>query len=93
MNNREPPALQGKGFANGITMLVEPPAQSGLQDFNAGPKNGHAAIGTAASLAQLQGALIDGLNYANMHLHAPGLLDQIADRIRFLAWRQQAPPT
>jgi hypothetical protein len=85
----EPPAPQGKGFANGITMLVEPPAQTGMQYFNAGSKNGHAAVGAAANLAQLQGALVDGLNYANMHLHAPGLPDQIANRARLLAWRQQ----
>ena len=83
----EPPALQGKGFANGITILVEPATQAGMQYFNAG-KNNHAAVGAAANLAQLQLALLDGLNYANMHLYATNPLDRVANRTRLLAWRQ-----
>jgi hypothetical protein len=85
----EPPAPQGKGFANGITILVEPPVQTGMQYFVANSKNSQAAVGGAANLSQLQPALLNGLNYANMHLHAPGLLDQIANRARLIAWRQQ----
>jgi len=84
----EPPGAQGKGFANGITILVEPPTQAGMQYFNPGSKNNHATVGAAANLGQLQVALLDGLNYANMHLHATNPLDRIANRTRLLAWRQ-----
>jgi hypothetical protein len=69
-------------------MLVESPAQNPKAYFVAGAKNAQADVAAAVNLAQLQRALLNGLNYANMHLYAPGLLDQIANRARLIQWRQ-----
>jgi len=69
-------------------MLVEPSARAGMQYFVAGSKNTQASIAAAANLPTLQRALLDGLNYANMHLHAQSYTDRIADRTRLTAWRQ-----
>ncbi len=83
----EPPG-PGKAFVNGLTTVVEPVHQTPMQYYVPGSKNTQASIAAAADLTALQRALLNGLNYANMHLHAPGLTDRIADKARLQGWQQ-----
>ena len=78
---------RGKAFANGLTVVVEPNGLTGLHYFVAGSKNSHAAVAAAVDNATLQRALLDGLNYAGMHLYATSLTNEYADRNRRTAWR------
>ncbi len=83
----EPPGA-GKGFANGLTTVVEAAQAAGMHYYAANAKNAHADVMAAANLGDLQTALLKGLNYANMHLYAPALTDRIADKTRLGLWRQ-----
>ncbi|MFG2720052.1 hypothetical protein ACGFW5_17405 [Streptomyces sp. NPDC048416] len=94
----ETPNGLSKGFANGISLVVEAASPPGLRYFVAGSKNNQADVTGAAHDQDAQEALCQGLNYANMHLYADGLAAQFADRGRRNAWinaitaRLAAPP-
>ncbi|MGW6745816.1 hypothetical protein ACWGDX_34620 [Streptomyces sp. NPDC055025] len=66
-----PPYPRGKGFANALSVAVEPNGLAGQSYFVADSKDTYAAVGTAATVLQLQRALLNGLNYANVG-PAPG---------------------
>ncbi|MFC4036445.1 hypothetical protein ACFO3J_34155 [Streptomyces polygonati] len=93
-----PPHIHGKAFANPLTVLVEPDGLAGLRYFTPGSKANHLAVGAATDNASLQVALLDGLNYATMHLYAEKLADEYADKTRRNNWRAEvaavlaAPP-
>jgi hypothetical protein len=78
----------GKAFANALTNVVEPTQQQPMAYYVAGGKDTHAGVMAAGTIPALQRALLNGLNYANMHLYAPALNDRIASHARMQAWRQ-----
>ena len=65
-----PPPPAGKGFANALTTVVQPEQQTGLQYFPMKDKTQYASVAAATNVAQLQEALLLGLNYATVHLYA-----------------------
>ncbi|GLU48256.1 hypothetical protein [Nocardiopsis ansamitocini] len=81
-----PPPVHGKAFANPITVVVQADGPTGLQYFTPGSKDNHATIAGAANDLALQKALIEGLNYATVHLYATSLAEEYADRNRRTAW-------
>jgi hypothetical protein len=81
-----PPPAHGKRFANPITVVVQPDAPTGLRYFTPGSKNNHAAVAGAVNDLALQQALLDGLNYATVHVYATKLADGYADRGRRTSW-------
>jgi len=84
-----PPHARGKAFANALTLLVAPDGLSGLRYFIPGSKTNHAAVAAAIDNAGLRIALLDGLNYANIHLYAEKLVDEYADKGRRNSWRAE----
>ncbi|CAI7974199.1 conserved hypothetical protein [Frankia sp. Hr75.2] len=93
----ETPGPRGKGFANGITMVVEPSGRAGLHYFVAGSKDGAAAVAGpggagAGNQNAFERALLNGLNYANVHLYAPAGPGRLADKARLAAWRAAVNP-
>ncbi|MFF3749514.1 hypothetical protein ACFYYH_03480 [Streptomyces sp. NPDC002018] len=82
----ETPNALSKAFANAITVPVQVDGAAGLRYFTAGSKNNHADVAAATNDLELQKALCDGLNYANVHLYAASTLDEFADRGRRANW-------
>ncbi|MFE9427558.1 hypothetical protein ACFYNO_31825 [Kitasatospora sp. NPDC006697] len=80
------PAPHTKAFANAISFVVEPHGLNGLRYFSAGAKDNQAAVAAAANNRALQAALLQGLNYATVHLNASVIRDQYADKARLAAW-------
>ncbi|CAO5252200.1 hypothetical protein [Frankia sp. AgKG'84/4] len=87
----EEPGPRGKGFANGITAVVEPTVRAGLHYFVQDSKDSHGDVGTATSVGELQRALLKGLNYANRHLYPTAGPDG-ARKARIQAWRARVTP-
>ena len=77
----------GKQFANAVTTMVQGTATNPLRYFVPGSKNNHGAVAAATTLLELQRALLNGLNYATVHLYAPVAADRTADKTRLRAWR------
>ncbi|MGW2395882.1 hypothetical protein ACWCYY_04955 [Kitasatospora sp. NPDC001664] len=92
------PSAHGKQFANALTMVVEPEGVRGLANWVPAEKSNSAAVGTAATNAALTTALLNGLNYANVHIYAAELVAEYADPNRRIGWIQElnariaAPP-
>ncbi|MFJ7242701.1 hypothetical protein ACIQWB_37035 [Streptomyces olivaceus] len=83
------PMVRGKTFANPITLVVQPDGARPLTYFINGSKNQHAAVAAATNEIELQRALLNGLNYATVHLYATSLTTEYADRDRRAAWIAQ----
>jgi hypothetical protein len=81
--------IRGKQFADALTTLVEPRQRQAMQYFVPNSKNMYAAVSAAAMLPALQRALLNGLNYANVHRHSPVPIDRVADRTRLGHWRNE----
>jgi hypothetical protein len=92
------PAARGKQFANALTTRVVAAGNNPLRYFVAGSKNDHGAVAGATDLVSLHRALLNGLNYATVHLYAAAPADRTADRTRLRRWREavqqvlDAPP-
>ncbi|MGW4650934.1 hypothetical protein [Kitasatospora sp. NPDC004289] len=92
------PSAHGKQFANALTMVVEPEGVRGLANWVPAEKSNSAAVGTAATNTALTTALLNGLNYANVHIYAAELVAEYADPNRRIGWIQElnariaAPP-
>jgi hypothetical protein len=87
----------GKAFANAMTNVVQPTQQTPMAYYVVGGKDAQAGVMAAGTIPALQRALLNGLNYASMHLYASAPNERIANRARILAWRQAlaqrlAPP-
>lgn len=82
----ETPNGLSKGFANGISLVVEAAAPLGLRYFAPGSKDNHADLAAAADDQGVRKTLCEGLNYANVHLYADSLAHRFADRDRRDAW-------
>jgi hypothetical protein len=78
----------GKAFANSLTTVVKPVHQLPMTYYVAGGKDTQATVLAAGTILTLQRALLNGLNYANMHLYAPAATDRVANKARIQAWRQ-----
>jgi hypothetical protein len=78
----------GKAFANALTTVVEPAQQQPMAYYVPGGKDTQATVMAAGTIPALQRALLNGLNYANMHLYAPAVTDRVASKARMQAWRQ-----
>jgi hypothetical protein len=83
----ETPNAHGKGFANGITMVVQPTAQTGLRYFTPDSKNSSADIAASNNIDTLQRALCNALNYATVHRYATSVGDKLADATRLATWQ------
>jgi hypothetical protein len=78
----------GKAFANALTTVVQPVQQQPMTYYIPGGKDTQATVMAAGTIPALQRALLNGLNYANMHLYAPAPTDRVANKARIQAWRQ-----
>lgn len=80
------PHPHNKAFANAVTFVLDPNGTNGLRYFAVRSKDHHAAVAAAGTDAALQQALLDGLNYATVHLYATGIRDQYAVKARLASW-------